>query len=88
MTVGIMAVIAEHEREAISARTKAALQAAKRRGVKLGQPRNLTNRARAGARSSANVREARATQRATDLAAIVASCDVTARCHFVNSRES
>jgi DNA invertase Pin-like site-specific DNA recombinase len=36
MTVGVMALVAQHEREAISARTKAALQAAKARGQKLG----------------------------------------------------
>jgi DNA invertase Pin-like site-specific DNA recombinase len=36
MTVGVMALVAQHEREAIIARTKAALQAAKARGKKLG----------------------------------------------------
>jgi DNA invertase Pin-like site-specific DNA recombinase len=36
MTVGVMAVVAQHEREAISARTKAALAAARKRGTSLG----------------------------------------------------
>ncbi|MDF7815682.1 recombinase family protein [Hymenobacter sp. YC55] len=45
LTVGIFAVLAQHERELISKRTKDALHALKQRGVQLGTPTNLTTSA-------------------------------------------
>ena len=73
LTVGVLAVVAEHEREAISARTKAALEAARRRGVQLGNPAHLNPSARRlGTLASARVRQARAAQRTVDLAPTVA----------------
>lgn len=47
LTIGIMALMAEQERDDISARTKAGLRAAKARGTKLGNPELNKARARA-----------------------------------------
>ena len=47
LTVHILAAVAQHEREMISERTKAALRAAKARGTQLGNPR-LAEAARRG----------------------------------------
>jgi DNA invertase Pin-like site-specific DNA recombinase len=60
LTVGIMAMVAEEERRAISERTKAALAAAKARGVKLGgRPESLKN-TELGRQRGAEARRARA----------------------------
>lgn len=42
LTIGIMAVLAQEERELISKRTISALQELKSKGIKLGNPKNLT----------------------------------------------
>ncbi|GAB3225855.1 recombinase family protein [Spirosoma arcticum] len=42
LTVGIFATLAQHERELISGRTKAALQVKRAQGIRLGSPQNLT----------------------------------------------
>ncbi len=46
LTIGIMAILAQQERELISARTKAALDAKKRRGETLGKPENFKQEGR------------------------------------------
>ena len=42
LTIGMMATIAQHEREVISEKTKLALAELKKRGIVLGTPENLT----------------------------------------------
>jgi DNA invertase Pin-like site-specific DNA recombinase len=71
LTVHILAAVAEHEAKMISERTKAALAAAKRRGVKLGGDRGARLTAKARQAGVEAVR-ARANERAADLAPIIA----------------
>jgi DNA invertase Pin-like site-specific DNA recombinase len=70
LTVGIMAMVADEERRMISHRTKVALAAAKKRGIKLGGNRGakLTATARKAGRDS-QADDARS--RAADLAPII-----------------
>ena len=82
MIVGIMAVVAQAERKMISARTKAALQAAKERGVKLGGDRgNIRAVSAKGRLAALEKRRKAARQRAEDLAPIIAEL----RAHGVTS---
>lgn len=74
LTVGILALVAQQEREAISARTKAALSVARERGTKLGNPNGAAALRRAGKGNEAAVGALKdaADRHAADLAPIVA----------------
>jgi DNA invertase Pin-like site-specific DNA recombinase len=76
LTIGIMALVAQNEREAISSRTKAALAVAKARGVKLGGPNGADHLKGRGYDLLA--REAQATKandRAKDLIEVLADLE-------------
>jgi len=77
LTVGIMALVAEQEREAISKRTKEALKAYKDRGAKLGNPNGAAALRRAGKGNEAGVRaiKERADSHAADLRPVLAELD-------------
>ncbi len=72
LTIHILAAVAEHEAAMISARTKAALAAAKSRGVKLGGDRgNILEIASMGSKVGLAVRQAKAARRDANLLPVV-----------------
>ena len=74
LTIHILAAVAEHEAKMISERTKAALGAAKARGVCLGGNRGkVASQALVGAKASALARRAKAHKRAADLLPMIRS---------------
>jgi DNA invertase Pin-like site-specific DNA recombinase len=72
-TVGIMALVAQQEREATSKRTKEALQAAKARGTRLGNPNGAAALLRAGKGNAAGVEavKAKAQEYAQEMKAVI-----------------
>jgi DNA invertase Pin-like site-specific DNA recombinase len=75
LTIGIMALVAQNEREAISRRTTEALAAAKRRGVRLGNPHGARPLLRAGKGNGAALEaiRTRADSHAEELRSVLAA---------------
>lgn len=73
LTIHVMAALAQHERQAISDRTKRALAAAKRKGVKLGNPNGARALRRAGMGNDDAVAaiKAKATEHANDVLVVI-----------------
>jgi DNA invertase Pin-like site-specific DNA recombinase len=74
LTIHLFAAIAQHERQAISARTKAALTAAKARGTRLGNPNGAAALRRADKGNAASIAaiKSAADDHAANLAPIIA----------------
>ncbi len=87
LTVGVMALVAEQERRAISRRTKEALAAAKARGVKLGCPAGAAHLRQYGNEAGVQAIKKGADDRASSLAGILAEIQATGVTSFAGIAE-
>jgi DNA invertase Pin-like site-specific DNA recombinase len=71
LTVGVMALMAQQERELISARTKAALAARRARGLPLGTPRDLSAYAASASLMGQAANRKKAIARAKEIAPLI-----------------